>query len=111
MGILHLAFAEKFLFMMPVWMPCHLPLIYISGIAEILLGLFLIPKQTRRISVWLIIAMLLIYLFLIHVPQAMAYYKTENKNFVFTVLRIPLQFLFIYLIWPGKLMSKGNSVN
>ena len=110
MGILHLAFAEKFLFIMPEWMPFQLPLIYISGVAEIVLACMLLFKQTRRISAWLIISMLVVYLFLIHVPQAIDFYKTENKNFIWTLLRIPLQFVFIYLIWPGKRKLKEQAV-
>jgi len=102
MGILHLVAAERFLFIMPSWMPFQLPLIYLSGVAELLLAIFLIPKQTRRASCWLIIAMLVVYLFLIHIPQATDYYKTGNKNFILTLIRIPLQFVFIYLIWPRK---------
>ncbi|PBQ32960.1 DoxX family protein [Sphingobacteriaceae bacterium] len=102
MGLLHVFLPEKFLFIMPDWMPYQLPLIYISGVAEILLALFLIPRQTRRVSAWLIIAMLVVYLFLIHVPQAIDFYKTDNQNLIWAILRIPLQFVFIYLLWPRK---------
>jgi uncharacterized membrane protein len=110
MGLLHIFAAKRFLFIMPSWMPYQLPLIYISGIAEILLAVLLIPKQTRRTSAWLIIAMLIVYLFLIHVPQAIDFYKADNKYFIWTVLRIPLQFVLIYLIWPGKrhVVARGD---
>ena len=111
MGILHLLFPEKFLFIMPAWMPFQIPLIYISGVAEIVLAILLLIKQTRRISAWLIIVMLAVYLFLIHVPQAIDFYKTSNKNFMWTLLRIPLQFLFIYLLWPRKRRVKEEQAS
>lgn len=111
MGLLHIFMPERFLFIMPEWMPYQLPLIYISGFAEILLAVFLIPKQTRRLSAWIIIAMLVVYLFLIHVPQAIDFYKTENKNLIWTILRIPLQFVFIYLLWPRKHKANEYQTN
>ncbi len=105
MGVLHLVVPDKFLFIMPEWMPYQLPLIYISGIAEILLALLLLARKTRRASSLLIVAMLIVYLFLIHIPQAIHFYSTGNKNLILSFLRIPLQFLFIYLIWPQKKIS------
>lgn len=96
---------------MPEWMPWKMALIYISGVAEILLAVFLLPKKTRRISAWLIVAMLVVYLFLIHIPQSVDYYKKGDKNLIWTLLRIPLQFVFIYLIIPKKRKAKENTAS
>lgn len=111
MGVLHLLVPERFLYIMPDWMPYQLPLIYISGLAEIILALLLIPKQTRRTSARLIIAMLAVYLCLIHVPQTIDFYEKNNKNLIWTILRIPLQFVFIYLLWPRKRRENGQQSN
>ncbi len=95
-GINHFINPDFYLNVMPSWMPEPLLLVYISGVAEILLGAGLIPKQTRKISAWLIIAMLVVFFFAIHIPMMIKYYGVDVKWFWISVIRLPIQ---IYLIW------------
>ena len=100
LGLVHLVKSSLYLAVMPNWLPFKMFLIYLSGVTEILLGALLIPVRTRMISAWLIIAMLVVFFFVIHVPQAIAYYQTGNKYFILTLIRLPMQFLLIAWAWP-----------
>lgn len=48
-----------YLNMMPPYLPWHLELVYISGIAEIALGILLVPKATRKFAAWSLILLLM----------------------------------------------------
>ena len=99
MGSMHFIKPEQYFQMMPSWLPLQLLLIVLSGVVEIVLAVLLIPTKTRAISAKLIIAMLIVFLFAIHIPQSIDYYKTGNQNFVASILRLPIQFLFIAWAW------------
>ena len=44
---------------MPTYLPYHLPLVYISGVFEIIFGVFLLFPTTQEIGAWGIIATLI----------------------------------------------------
>jgi uncharacterized membrane protein len=98
-GFVHLIFPVHFLWIMPQWMPYHLLLVYISGIVEILLAALLIPEKTRKVSAWLIIAMLVIYFVMIHAAQSVDYYKNGNTYFTLTLFRLAFQLVLIRWAW------------
>lgn len=75
--------------------PEHLPLVYFSGVLEILLGILLLPENTRNLSVWLIIALLVVFFFAIHIPMTVNFYKTDNPGLLMSIIRLPIQFLLI----------------
>lgn len=100
LGLVHLVKPTLYLAVMPAWLPFPMFLIYISGVAEIVLGGLLIPVRTRMVSAWLIIVMLGVFFFVIHVPQAMQYYQTGHRHFMLTLIRLPIQFLLIAWAWP-----------
>lgn len=99
LGIVHLIRPTLYLMVMPPWLPAKIFLIYASGVVEMLAGGGLIPVKTRMLSARLIIAMLIVYFFAIHLPQAIEYYQTGNKYFVVTLIRLPMQFLLIAWAW------------
>lgn len=99
MGVMHLLNPNQYLPMMPAWMPAHTFLIYFSGVIEILLGVLLLPLKTRTLSAKIIIAMLVVYFFVIHIPQSIDFYQTKNEGFVASIVRLPFQFLFIAWAW------------
>jgi uncharacterized membrane protein len=104
-GVVHLFLPAFYLTIMPSWLPLKMLLIYGSGMAEIVLALLLLPKQTRRIAAQLIMVMLVVYLFIIHIPQSVDFYKTGNKYLLASLIRIPLQFLL--LAWAQVYTRKG----
>lgn len=99
MGINHFIQPEHYYAMIPSWLPLHSILIALSGIIEITLAILLVPKRTRTLSAKLIIVMLLVFILLIHIPQSIGYYKTGNENFIASLIRLPIQFLFIIWAW------------
>ena len=58
-GSFHFLNPAPYLQMMPAYLPWHLALIYISGIAEILGGLGVLVPATRRVAGWGLIALLI----------------------------------------------------
>ena len=96
---LHFIQPEQYFAMMPSWLPAQKTLIIISGIVEIFLAVLLIPIKTRAIAAKLIIAKLIVFLFAIHIPEGIGYYKTGNEKFVASIIRLPIQFLFIAWAW------------
>lgn len=113
LGIVHLVAPYSYMPAMADWLPEPLLLIYISGVAEIILGLLLLPQKTRPAAAWLIIAMLVVYLFLVHIPMAIDYADEATWKFIATLLRIPLQFVLIRWAWlytrPRKKVRKTVS--
>lgn len=79
-------------------MPWHSELVAISGVAEIVLGLLLLPQLTRPYAAWLIIAMLVVF-FTVHIDMVIDFYRNSKPGFWFTVVRIPLQFVLIWWAW------------
>ncbi|MDQ3112149.1 MAG: DoxX family protein [Bacteroidota bacterium] len=95
-GINHFINPDFYIKLMPSWMPAHLTLVYFSGVVELLLGIGLIPKATRRISAWLIVGMLVVFFFAIHIPMAIVFYKEHDPHLWIAIVRLPIQF---YLVW------------
>jgi uncharacterized membrane protein len=92
-GLNHFRMPRFYMKMMPEYLPAHKFLVDWSGIAEVLLGIGLLIPQTRVISAWGIIALL------IAVFPANLYMLTSGK---FTKMpqwilwmRFPLQILMI----------------
>ena len=94
-GINHFLHKDMYVSIMPPWLPKHLLLVYISGVAEIILGLLLIPMLIRSIAAWGIIV-LLIAVFPANIQMAINYYQDHRSYFWLTILRLPLQFLLIW---------------
>jgi uncharacterized membrane protein len=99
MGSMHFVNPDQYAGMMPSWLPAHLFLISLSGIVEIVLALLLIPIKTRATAAKLIILMLVVFFFTIHIPESIEYYNTGNHRFIASIIRLPIQFLFIAWAW------------
>jgi uncharacterized membrane protein len=57
-GVLHFAKPEPYVMMMPSYLPAHLALVYISGVAELVLGAAVFVPKLRALAGWGIIALL-----------------------------------------------------
>ncbi|TKB96202.1 DoxX family protein [Pedobacter cryophilus] len=98
-GINHFVMPGFYLQIMPPYLPFPMALIYLSGLAEIICGALFIPKQSRRMGAWLII-LLLIAVFPANIQMSIDEYQNGGWLFYGSVLRLPLQFLFIW--WSYK---------
>lgn len=98
-GIVHLVKPEALMFLMPVWMPAPITMITLSGIAEIILGIGLIPEKTRKLSAWGIITILVVYFFVNHATMSVDFFYKESEWFFLSLLRLPMQFVLIWWAW------------
>ncbi|MDF2437068.1 MAG: hypothetical protein K0Q95_1444 [Bacteroidota bacterium] len=99
-GVYHFVNAKMYLRIMPKALPLntHLPLVYISGVCEIIVALLLIPESTRPLGAWLTIA-LLIAVFPANIQMLISFYQKQHSALWIAVLRIPLQFVLIWWAW------------
>lgn len=104
-GINHFIHPRFYTAIMPSWLQWHSALVLISGIAELLLGIFLIPVSTRRVAAWGLIA-LLVAVFPANVQMMMNYIHEQNPKTWISILRLPLQALLIWWAWIYTKPSK-----
>ena len=102
-GILHFVDPEKFLQIMPPYLPFHLELVYLSGFFEIVLGALLIPLASRLYAAYGII-LLLIAVFPANIYLAQTNGAAMNISPEIAWGRLPFQLVFIGLaIWHSKI--------
>ncbi len=96
-GSLHFAKPEPYLKIMPPYLPWHLALVYMSGVAEIAGGAGLLVPMVRRAAAWGLVAML-IAIFPANINMAMHPVESGAAALSPVLLwgRLPLQ---IVLIW------------
>lgn len=83
---------------MPPWLPWHYSIIYFTGVCEIVLGVLLVPGQTRKPAAWGII-ILLLAVFPANIQMMLNYCDQQNPYLWVAILRLPLQPLLIYWAW------------
>ena len=94
LGIVHFTHTGFYRPLMPKFLPAHDLLIYLSGVAEILLGIGVLFPQTRVLALWGLIAMLIVFL-IVHVNMLFPSNGLGISPWILW-LRIPIQFLLIY---------------
>lgn len=95
LGILHFTHTGFYRPLMPTFLPAHNFLIYLSGIAEVLLGLGVFFPKIRSLALWGIIAMLIVFLLFVHVNMLFPGNRLGVPLWIL-IMRIPLQFFLIY---------------
>jgi len=80
---------------MPRYLPNHKLLVFLSGLAEILLGVGLCLPETKNISIIGIILMLIVFL-LVHFYMLKGKKEGAGIPKWILILRIPLQFILMY---------------
>jgi uncharacterized membrane protein len=93
-GFNHFWHAAFYLDLMPAYIPYHLPLVYISGVCELLPGGLLLFASTRKAAAWLIILMLIAFL-PVHVDMIVKTRAAMGLLFWVAVMRLPLQFVLM----------------
>ncbi|EQA34699.1 DoxX-like family protein [Leptospira inadai serovar Lyme str. 10] len=106
-GSFHFINPAFYLRMMPPYIPFHSEVIIVSGIIEILLGIFLIPKFTRRQAAWGIV-LLLIAVYPANIQMFLDAWKSNNPKLWVTIVRLPFQFLFIWWAWIYTRTDKNH---
>ncbi|AGA31221.1 DoxX family protein [Singulisphaera acidiphila] len=92
-GVGHFIATDFYVKMMPPYLPLHRPLVLLSGVAEIALGILLLIPKTSTYAAWGLIALL------IAVFPANIYIYQHQELFhlppLVHLLRLPLQGLLI----------------
>lgn len=104
MGLLHFIKPNVFISIMPDYIPYHKAMVLISGVGELIGGVFMLIPETRIFSVYILL-LLLIAVFPANIDMAVKAYKGYGLT-AYTwmlMLRLPLQFVLMYWIyWAGK---------
>jgi uncharacterized membrane protein len=100
-GVNHFASPDFYLPMMPPYLPAHLELVYLSGLAEVALGVGVLIPRTRRLSAWGLIALFVavfpanLHMALHDIPLRGA----EQGAGIWNWVRLPFQAVFIAWAW------------
>ncbi|MFD2101747.1 MauE/DoxX family redox-associated membrane protein [Flagellimonas iocasae] len=94
-GVAHFIFPKAYLRIMPRYLPSHKLLVFLSGLAEIVLGIALCFEATRNLSIFGIIIMLIVFLS-VHFYMLSGEKASAGIPKWILILRIPLQFGLMY---------------
>jgi uncharacterized membrane protein len=97
-GIYHFFNPRLYLRIMPPYIPFHSPIVYVSGILEIIFAALLIPETTRSFGAWSIIVFLIL-VFPANVQMALDFKKRNHRFLWIAYARLPLQFILIWWAW------------
>lgn len=98
-GVNHFISPDFYMQIMPPYLPWHLELVYLSGVAEIALGVAVLFPQTRVLAAWGII-LLLIAVFPANLHQALNDVPIDGESVgPMRWVRLPFQALFIAWAW------------
>jgi uncharacterized membrane protein len=96
---MHFIKPKIYMRVMPSYLPNHKALVYLSGIAEIALGIGLFTPSLKVISIYGILAMLLVFLVTVHFYMLTSKKAAAGIPKWILILRIPLQFGLMYWAW------------
>jgi uncharacterized membrane protein len=95
-GIMHFVIPRTYEAIMPDYLPAHRPLVYASGVAEIIGGAAVLHPRTRRLGSWLSIATLLaVFPANVHMAMNPERYRKVPGGRAALLARLPLQAVFI----------------
>ena len=99
-GAQHFVKPEFFVPFVPPFLPFKMEIVYVSGVFEIVLGLLLIFKKYARIAALGIFVLLLLFL-PIHIWDVISETPVIGSKTA-AWIRLPIQFLLLFLIWKIK---------
>jgi len=97
-GANHFRDPDFYVSIMPPYVPWHLPMVYLSGVAEIALGAAVLIPRLRRAAAWGLVA-LLIAVFPANVHMALNVDVYPDASAAALYLRLPVQGLLIAWAW------------
>ena len=104
-GTMHFVNPDFYIRIMPPYLPLHTELVYLSGVFEIVLGVFILIPRYSTLAAWGMIA-LLIAVFPANI------YVYQNQDILpapplFHLLRLPLQgVLILWAYWHTRPMKE-----
>ncbi|WP_417860710.1 hypothetical protein [Winogradskyella sediminis] len=97
-GIVHFIKPKMYMRIMPRYIPNHKLMVYLSGAAEILLGIALCIPVLKAKAIYGIIAMLILFLS-VHFYMVSGKKASAGLPKWLLIIRIPLQFGLMYWAW------------
>jgi uncharacterized membrane protein len=94
-GIMHFVKPKAYLRVMPRFLPAHKTLVFLSGMAEIMLGIALFIEALRNFAIVGIVLMLMVFL-LVHFNMLRGEKEAAGVPKWVLILRIPIQFVLIW---------------
>jgi uncharacterized membrane protein len=94
-GLIHFIKPKMYMRIMPNYLPNHKALVYLSGIAEIMLGIGLCFSVLKVVSIYGIITMLAVFL-MVHFYMLSSEKASAGIPKWLLILRLPLQFFLMY---------------
>jgi uncharacterized membrane protein len=97
-GLTHFLWGEMYLPAMPPFLPLrsHLPLVWLSGAIEVILGIALELRQTRRLAAWGLVALYVaVFPANLHVAFSGVPFMGQPAGSWVMWARLPFQVLFI----------------
>ena len=105
-GLNHFANADFYVGIMPPYLPWHVPLVYLSGFAEIALGALLFVQRWSTIAAWgLILLLIAVFPANLHMAVNAELYPRFSPTLLW--LRLPLQGILI--MWAYVYTSPQNN--
>jgi uncharacterized membrane protein len=100
-GANHFLQPDVYLPMMPPYLPWHLPLVYLSGLAELGLGVAVLIPRFRRAAAWgLILLLIAIFPANLHIALNNVPLFGNPEGFgVWNWVRLPFQVVLIAWAW------------
>lgn len=97
-GLMHFIRPKMYMRIMPRYLPNHKALVYLSGLAEIIVGIGLCIPVLKAFSIYGIIAMLAVFL-LVHFYMLSGKKASAGIPKWILILRLSLQFGLMYWAW------------
>ncbi len=94
-GVNHFVNSSMYMRIMPQYLPFHKPIVLVSGVIEVILGVLLMLPSLSSYAAWGIIA-LLIVVFPANVHHLTSSKKVKGLAKAMLLIRLPLQVVLIY---------------
>jgi uncharacterized membrane protein len=106
-GVMHFVNPDFYLEIMPPYLAWHAELVFLSGVAEVVLGVAVLVPRTRRLAAWGIIALLIaVFPANLHMavsqirPEHAPEFMTQSMNDPLMVWwRLPMQGVLALWAW------------
>jgi uncharacterized membrane protein len=109
-GVTHFTNRDFFTSIVPPYLPWPVMLVYVSGVAEIVLGVMLLIPATMRLAAWGLIA-LLIAVFPANIHMAMNPQLYPDVSMSALLIRLPLQGVMVAIAyWLTRASMKPTPV-
>ncbi len=105
-GVQHFLKPDFYLPFVPDFLPLKIEVIYLSGLIEIALGIFLLVKKYTRMAALGIFLLMILFL-PIHIWDVFSNTPAIGTHKA-ALIRLPVQFLFMAIAWKIKQFAESN---